>query len=174
MRWRLRLFRASSALPFLLCLSVLCCLGQQPSPEAVPQSDVVVPSISGVFIPPLPHAPFSATVEVLFEETLPDGSSLVLRTMNHIARDDAGRTFTDKRRLVSTSFKDEPPLLSAQIYDPATGMLSRLDPYTRIARQSTLAAPPSRQRARCPSFPTKPGRMPPTGRKIWEPAPLLA
>ena len=81
-------------------------------------------------------------MEVVSEETLPDGSSLVLRAMNHIARDDAGRTFTDKRRLVSTSFKDEPPLLSAQIYDPATGMLSRLDPYTRIARQSTLAAPP--------------------------------
>lgn len=101
-----------------------------------------VPVISGVFVTPVPGAPFSGTVEIVSHQKLPNGSVFTLKTINYIARDSLGRTHNEGRRLVSESYEEEPPLSEIHIYDPATGVSSRFDPSTFIARQTKLTAPP--------------------------------
>jgi TonB family protein len=103
---------------------------------------LTVPRISGVYIKPVPGAPFSATVEVVSRQKLSDGSVFVLKTMNHISRDSAGRTHNESRRLVSDLYKQEPLLTEIHIYDPSTELITHLDPFTFIAKQTRMHAPP--------------------------------
>jgi TonB family protein len=131
-----------SSLFLFFVLAVLICPGQQPATGPLPKNDLVIPNSTGVLIPPVPNAPFSATVEIFSEQKLPDGSVNLLRTINHIARDSQGRTYNEHRRFVATSFEDEPPILNFRIYDPVTSLSTSLDPYTFIARQMVLKAPP--------------------------------
>jgi TonB family protein len=121
-------------------LTVTCSLGQQS--QDLPRNELIVPSVNGVFIDPVPGAPFSATVEAVSEQKLSDGSVNVLHTINHIARDSHGRIRNERRRFVASSFKDEPPVQIVRIYDPTTGHDTRLDPYTLIARQLVLTSRP--------------------------------
>ncbi len=101
-----------------------------------------IPTINGVFVKPVPGAPFSGTVQVVSRQTLADGSVFGLRTINQIARDSAGRTHNESRRLVSESYKQEPLLSSVHIYDPVTGFSTHLDPFTFLAKQTAMHAPP--------------------------------
>jgi hypothetical protein len=101
---------------------------------------VIVP---GIFVTPVPGAPFSATLEILSHETLPDGSVNTRTTTAHIARSSSGRIYNERRQLVSTNFNGLPPLLSAHIYDPSSRLSIFYNPYERIARETILAQPPS-------------------------------
>ena len=98
--------------------------------------------IPGVFVTPVPGAPFSGLVEIVSKETLPDGSVNIRRTVNHIARSSTGVIYNERRRLAPPSLQGEPPLLSSHIYDPQTRLSTFLNPETHIARQMVLAAPP--------------------------------
>jgi TonB family protein len=121
-------------------ITILLLLPVSSSQETSQQ--LTVPRMAGVFVPPVPGAPFSATVEFVTRQKLPDGSVYVLKTMNHIARDSAGRTRGEARHFVADAYKQEPPLTDIHIYDPATGLSTHLDPYAFIARQTALHAPP--------------------------------
>jgi hypothetical protein len=94
--------------------------------------------IAGVFVTPVPNAPFSATVDIVSKQKLPDGSLNVRTTVAHIARDSAGRIYNERRALVSAAFRGEPTLLSAHIYDPTTHLNTFLDPFSHLARQSVF------------------------------------
>ena len=74
--------------------------------------------IPGVSITPVPNAPFSADVTILSHQKLPDGTEVITTTVNHIARDAQGRIYNERRRLVPTTFRGEPLLLEAHIFDP--------------------------------------------------------
>jgi TonB family protein len=99
--------------------------------------ELSVPNVNGIFVDPVPNAPFSGVLEISLRQKLSDGSFNDLRTINNIARDSMGRTYQENRRLVAPHFQDEPPLTSFHIYDPNTELDTRLDPFTFIARQST-------------------------------------
>jgi hypothetical protein len=98
--------------------------------------------VPGVYITPVPNAPFSATVEIVSKQTLPDGSSDIRTTVTHIARDFAGRIYNERRALVSVHFKGDPALLSSHIYNPNTHLSTFLDPETHLARQSIFEREP--------------------------------
>jgi hypothetical protein len=97
--------------------------------------------VGGVFVTPVPGAPFSATVDIVSKEKLPDGSLNIRTTTARIARDSAGRIYNERRQLVSASFKGEPALLSALIYDPNTRLSTFLNPDDHLARQRVLEHP---------------------------------
>ena len=97
--------------------------------------------IPGIFVTPVPNAPFSAAVQIVSHDRMPDGSEHVVTTAVHVARSSSGRIYNERRRLVSTSFQGEPALLSAHIYDPSSRLNIFLDPQTRLARESILGAP---------------------------------
>jgi hypothetical protein len=98
--------------------------------------------IPGVFVTPVPGAPFSGTVQILSRESLPDGSVYTRQTINHIARNSSGVIYNERRRLVPPGFQGEPMILSSHIYDPQTRLSTFLEPQTHVARQMVLPAPP--------------------------------
>ena len=96
--------------------------------------------IPGVSITPVPNAPFSADVTILSHQKLPDGTEVITTTVNHIARDAQGRIYNERRRLVPTTFRGEPLLLEAHIFDPATRVNTYYEPAVHLARQTTLSS----------------------------------
>ncbi len=136
----LYLNRASVFYFGLITILLWFCLPVSSGQESPQQP--TVPKIPGVFVKSVPGAPFSATVEFVSRQKLPDGSVFILKTINHIARDSVGRTHNEARRLVSDSYKQEPILTDIHIYDPETGLSTHLDPFAFIARQTTMRAPP--------------------------------
>jgi hypothetical protein len=98
--------------------------------------------VDGVWVTPVPNAPFTATVQIVSHNKLPDGTEHVVKTENQIARSSSGRIRNERRALVPASFPNQPRLLSAHIYDPGTRVNIFTDTATRIARQTILPQPP--------------------------------
>jgi hypothetical protein len=90
---------------------------------------------TGLAIPDVPGAPFSATVVLESERIWPDGSSQIRRTINLIARDSQGRTHNETRRLMPQYFHGSPELMSVRIFDPLTRILTVYEPALHIARR---------------------------------------
>ncbi len=99
--------------------------------------------VPGVFVTPVPGAPFTGTVEILAKEVLEDGSTYTRHGTAHIARDSRGVIYNEMRQMEPPDFKGEPPLLSAHIFNPQTRLNTFLNPFTRIARQSVWQQPPN-------------------------------
>jgi hypothetical protein len=140
----MRFLRCRSALSFLPAISLFTIAvgtaqNQQQMPRDYRGVQTIVP---GIFVTPVPNAPFSAVVEILSHENLPDGSVNTLTTTAHIARSSSGRIYNERRQLVPTNFRGEPPLLSAHIYDPSSRLNIFYNPFQRIARESVLPKPP--------------------------------
>jgi hypothetical protein len=108
--------------------------------------------IPGIFVTPIPNAPFSATVNIVSHQRLTDGTEHVVTTVNHIARASSGIIYNERRRLVPVGFQGEPMLLEGHIYNPSDHRSIFLEPPTRLARESILPRPP----AQIPG-PTAPG-----------------
>jgi TonB family protein len=125
----------------LFCLAPSISSSQDATSTASSDQQATIPRIAGVFVYPVPDAPFSATVEINSRQKLADGSVYVLKTINYIARDSRGRTRNEARKMVSASYEHEPPLISVHIYDPVSSLDSRLDPDTLIAKR-TMHKPP--------------------------------
>jgi TonB family protein len=126
----------------LACLSALCPIGWSQAAGAGGGPDsIAIPNVYGVFVNPVPDAPFFATVEVVSRQSLADGTISRLRTLNYIGRDSKGRTYTERRRFVAESYEGEPPLQTTHIYDPETGLDYRLDPYLLVAWRSVRRTP---------------------------------
>ena len=98
--------------------------------------------VAGVFIPPVPGIPFSATVVIARERPLRHHQVERKRTINQIARDSNGRIYNERRQLEPESFHGSPPLIEAHIFDPRTRIKTLYDPLTHIARQRVLPVPP--------------------------------
>jgi len=94
--------------------------------------------IPGVYITPVPYAPFSADVQIVTHQKLTDGTETIRMTINHIARDSSGRFYNESRGLVTSSFKGEPVLTSARIYDPMSRRDIVYNPQLRLARETVL------------------------------------
>ncbi len=130
-----------------LRIAVLCLLSLSAGSHGYGQAQMppdyrgVSVRIPGIFVTPVPNAPFSAAVEIISKQKMEDGTFNIRTTTNHIARDAAGRIYNERRQMVSTAFKGEPILLSAHIYDPATRTSVFLDPFTHLARLSVLPHP---------------------------------
>lgn len=106
--------------------------------------------IDGVWVTPVPNAPFIATVQIVSHAKLPNGTEHIVKTENHIARSSSGRIRNERRRLVPASFTAEPFLISAHLYDPNSRVSIFTDTATRIARQTILPQPPSTPAAQLP------------------------
>jgi hypothetical protein len=125
----------------------LTCLAQTavtPAPRAPMPRDYrgVQIHIDGIWVTPVPNAPFTATVEIVSHQVMPDGTERVVKTENHIARSSSGRIRNERRVLVPATFNGKPRLISAHLYDPNTRINIYTEPLTHIARQSVLPNAP--------------------------------
>lgn len=75
---------------------------------------------SSIFIPPLPNAPFSATVTTVWTKQLEDGTSVTIQNHRMVMRDSQGRIFQERRTFVPKGSADEPQLRWTEISDPVT------------------------------------------------------
>jgi hypothetical protein len=131
--------RASTFFLSLMTTPLLAQTTQVPMPRDYRGPQI---HIDGVWVTPVPNAPFTATVQIVSHSRLPDGTEHVVKTENHIARSSSGRIRNERRRLVPASYTAEPMLVSAHLYDPNTRVNIFTDPATRIARQTILPTPP--------------------------------
>lgn len=72
--------------------------GISQTPPLPPDYTGVQVHIPGVYITPVPNAPFSADVQIITHQKLTDGTETVRMTINHIARDSSGRFYNEDRR----------------------------------------------------------------------------
>jgi hypothetical protein len=154
--------RASAILPLaalpLALISGLPLLNAQ-TPPMPPNYAGVNVQIPGVYITPVPNAPFSADVNILSHQKLADGTEVIRTTINHIARDAQGRIYNERRALVPTTFRGEPLLMEAHIFDPLTRLNTFYVPPSHVARQSTLSPASVARRVSAP--PPIPGAITP-------------
>ncbi|SFS21130.1 hypothetical protein SAMN05421771_4052 [Granulicella pectinivorans] len=141
-------------LPVFFLVVLGSAFGQEPSGSAVPGTGNpfgqslppmyrgVETRIPGIYVTPVPNAPFTADVQIVSQEQLPDGSTRIRKMVNHIARQSSGRIYNERRLLVPPTYQAEPRLLSAHIYDPNTRLSTYLNPMTHIAQDIVLKRPP--------------------------------
>jgi hypothetical protein len=132
--------RKTLLLALFFAASLLQFPAQQASQVPTPQDRPAF--ASGITVPAIPRAPFSATVVIEVQRDWADDSSEIVRTINLIARDSRGRTHNETRRLMPESFHGSPQLLQVRLYDPATHIRTILDPALRIARQELISEAP--------------------------------
>jgi len=99
--------------------------------------------ISSIFIPTMPNAPFTATVNTEWIRPLPDGSTIALKNHRTIARDAAGRVFQERRMLVPEDDKDEPALRQIEISDPVAHEFYVCKTQERVCRLQPFSRPES-------------------------------
>jgi hypothetical protein len=135
----------------LLGIATVCMAVAQTATPPMPR-DYRGPSthIDGIFVTPVPNAPFTAQVEIVSHDKLPDGTEHVVKTENTIARASSGRIRNERRQMVPQSFKGEPRLLSAHIYDPNTRTSVYTEAQMRVARQIILPQPQRAPRTQLP------------------------
>lgn len=97
----------------------------------------------GIFVTPIPDAPFSGTVQVERTVIQPNGSQLRLTSMRVIARDNLGRIHTEMRAMVPVSVRTAPALLVVHVYDPQNRMNEYLYPQQKTYRMQMLDRPPA-------------------------------
>ena len=71
-----------------------------------------------IFIPSIPGAAFTATVNTEWVRALPDGTRITLKNRRLIARDKSGRIFQERRALVPVDGKQESVVTQTEISDP--------------------------------------------------------
>lgn len=132
---------------FRSCAPVLGCLlatfahaqNQQQMPRDYRGVQTIVP---GIFVTPVPNAPFSATVEILSHEILPDGTTNTHTTTAHISRSSSGRIYNERRQLVPATFKASPnssPRTSTTHRAASTSSITPMSVW--LARPSSLSLP---------------------------------
>jgi hypothetical protein len=118
---------------------------QAPAPPqrlaGIPDYGGVRTEVHGIWLTPVANSPFSASVDILTHEKLPDGTERIRTTTNHIARSASGRIYNERRLLVPATFKGLPPVLSAHTYDPGSHLSVVLEPREHLAKQVILAHP---------------------------------
>ena len=99
--------------------------------------------ITSIVVPPLPNAPFSATVNTEWTRILENGATQISANHRLIARDTQGRVFEERRFLVPPR-QDMPNsrLTQIEIADPLTHTKAFCDPYAHVCELHPYGVPP--------------------------------
>jgi len=98
-------------------------------------------TLTSIAIPPLPNAPFSATVETEWTKYLADGSTLFTRNHRLIARDGVGRVFQERRTFVSKGSPIDPQVWRTELAEPSTHTVAYCDTRSHVCELRPYVAP---------------------------------
>jgi hypothetical protein len=103
---------------------------------------------SGIYLTPVPGAPFSGVI-VVERTILPPGgaSPLNLKSVRDVARDSQGRVYNVFRQLVPASDSSAPPIVRIHFYDPQTRSYTYLYPQQKTYATGTVNHPPGAEPA---------------------------
>lgn len=142
--------RAALAL-FLAVIAVLSVrtMCAQSSSEAVhAPSGGVQTTVVSISVPPLPGAPFTATVTTEWKRTLDDGSTITIGNRRTIARDNSGRVFQERRNLYPAGDPRENEIDRLEFADPRARTRTTCWPRAHVCEvtgyfQSPFDPPPA-------------------------------
>ncbi|GAA3755558.1 hypothetical protein [Terriglobus aquaticus] len=124
----------------LLAVAASPLAAQMTTEVAPPQYAGPQTHVPGVFVTPIANIPLTAVVDISTMRTLPDGTTELRRTANHIARSSSGKIYNERRMLVPAAFQKQPPLLGIHTYDPQTRVSQNWTPFTDVVHTVTLSA----------------------------------
>ena len=166
----------------LLWLSTLACVAQvpqtdvhqaQPQPAQpqhshwATQDGGVREVLESIVIPPMPHAPFSATLATEATKYTADGASMTYVNERHIARDAQGRVYEERWLLVPKNGKIKSTMNWIQVADPRQRTLYNCSPERHIC--DLLVYDPASDLAAASPKKTKPGTaVHEDGSTVWE------
>ena len=104
-------------------------------------------NISGIFITPVPNAPFTGVIKVDRTIVRSDGTVESLRTVRDTARDSQGRIYNVFRALVPAGFAGTPPTIRIHFYDPQTRNYAYLYPNQHTYTTGTVNHSPAAEPA---------------------------
>jgi hypothetical protein len=116
-------------------------LAQLPQAQQRPQDGGTRELLISIFIPSMPNAAFTATVNTEWIRQLSDGSSITWRNHRTIARDAAGRIFQERRTFVPEGRQGESVVTEIDISDPVAHELYVCRTSERVCRLESFSAP---------------------------------
>ena len=98
-------------------------------------------TLTSIAIPPLPNAPFSATVQTEWTKYLADGTTQFIQNHRQIARDSLGRVFQER-----TMFGPQGSPIASQVWrtelaEPSTRTVAYCDSRTHVCELRPYAGP---------------------------------
>lgn len=108
--------------PFLVLLSLPVCFCEAQTPQQPPHAPDggTFERFASITIPPIPNAPFTATVNTEWIRDLPDGGNITLVNHRSVARDGKGCVFEQRAWFVANDGRHESNAYQIEISDPAT------------------------------------------------------
>jgi hypothetical protein len=88
--------------------------------------------IVSIFIPPIPNAPFTATVNTEWTRRFENGTTSTIKNHRTVARDSTGRIFQERRYLTPDGDKHQTPITQLEFSDPSTHDLYVCKPATHV------------------------------------------
>jgi len=123
---------------FLFSLAALAALSVPSLVVRAQEDGVHAPSggtqttVISIAVPPLPNAPFTATVSTNWVRTLDDGSTVTIQNQRTIARDSNGRIFQERRNLYPAGDPNEKMIRQLEYSDPRTRVIYYCKPNERV------------------------------------------
>jgi hypothetical protein len=99
--------------------------------------------ITSIAIPPIPNAPFSATVETEWTRYLDSGGRMVLRNRRLVARDSLGHVFQERRTFVPDGSRVPSQVWRTDLAEPQTHTVAQCDTRSRVCELRVYVGPPS-------------------------------
>jgi hypothetical protein len=100
-------------------------------------------TLTSIVVPPLPNAPFSATVQTEWTKYLADGSTQFTQNHRLIARDGLGRIFQERRTFGPKGSPIESQLWRIELAEPSTRTVAYCDTRTHVCELRPYVAPAS-------------------------------
>src|SRR5262245_8089793 len=110
----------------------------QHAPDGAPRA-----MITSIVVPPIPDAPFSATVETEWTRYLENGGRQVLTNRRLIARDGAGRVFQERRLFVAPGSPIQSQVWRTELAESSTHTNAYCDTRSRIGELRFYGGPGS-------------------------------
>jgi hypothetical protein len=109
--------------------------------------------LQSIAVPPLPNAPFSATVQTEWTKYLADGSTQFIQNHRLIARDSLGRVFQQRATFVPKGSQIASQVTRTELAEPSTHTVALCETRTRVCELRPYVGPP----ATAAAGPTRPG-----------------
>jgi hypothetical protein len=105
---------------FVLAVLVVACVDSlaMAQQQVRPQDGGTREVLESIFIPPIPNAPFTATLETEWARPLADGGTYTVANTRRIVRDSAGRVYQERWLLVPKGGQVKSRMNAIQIEDP--------------------------------------------------------
>ena len=94
--------------------------------------------LQSIFVPLIPNAPFSLTLQTEWSRPMPNGGTFTTTNTRPIKRDSAGRLYQERWLLTPKDSKIASRISWIQIADPAAHTLYQCNPYSKVCDVYTL------------------------------------